>query len=706
VAFKRLSLAIIAAGLAWLTAGPARGEPDLQGQTGLINMPDGRVEPDGTWRLGYSYSQPYAEAWSSLTFLKFLELNVGYTRLMDVPAFTGTEFQSTYGSYKDKELGLKLHVLEESKYIPSVSVGGYDLYGTTIFKSGFLAASKRVSSFDFTLGYGINRIDGFYGGVRYKPEFLPGLGVVAEYDATKWSQDYGANLSGVNQRTKGFVGGLEYRWKWLGAQVSYNHDTVAFNGYVSVPLQDREFVPKVDEPEVYTTIAPRPTLAQWQEDRKYGERMVSELLKEDFKVIRVRLEGTTVKAELTNTRISLVSRAVGRAARVILLTSPLETTEIEIVYMIADVPFAVYTFTDVARLQRYFNGMMSRKEIEPYITVRFAAPSDGFPSDAKSVMLESFDQPYHVELFSNTQGDLITFYTEGSGLERFKISPALAFYVNDPSGALRYDLYLQALYQRELAKQLFFVGALTVTLAQDVSDVNNPNNSTLPHVRTDINFFMADQGIVNLNRLLLNKYFLVAPRTYARASVGFYEMMYAGGGGQVLYFPESGRWAVDLAVDALKERAFTGWFQFQSYQTVTAIGSFHYRIPNLGGYLEGLTATVRAGAFLAKDTGARFELKRRFNSGVEVGFWYTRTNGHDVTPPGSPGSPYYDKGVYVMIPLNAMLTKDTQVNGAVAIAPWTRDVGQMVISPGDLYGIVENPLIDVTTDKGLYRLNE
>jgi len=43
--------------------------------------------------------------------------------------------------------------------------------------------------------------------------------------------------------------------------------------------------------------------------------------------------------------------------------------------------------------------------------------------------------------------------------------------------------------------------------------------------------------------------------------------------------------------------------------------------------------------------------------------------------------------------LNTMLTKDTQAFANMSISPWTRDVGQMVVSPGDLYNLVERPLM-------------
>ena len=66
----------------------------------------------------------------------------------------------------------------------------------------------------------------------------------------------------------------------------------------------------------------------------------------------------------------------------------------------------------------------------------------------------------------------------------------------------------------------------------------------------------------------------------------------------------------------------------------TALAALHYRLP-----LDGVTATVRGGRFLAGDLGARFEMKRRFRSGFQVGAWYSLTNGNDITSPGTPASP-------------------------------------------------------------------
>jgi len=202
-------------------------------------------------------------------------------------------------------------------------------------------------------------------------------------------------------------------------------------------------------------------------------------------------------------------------------------------------------------------------------------------------------------------------------------------------------------------------------------------------------------GRFSLSRVLLNKYDNPAERVYTRLSAGLYEDMFRGVGGQVLYLPKDSRWAADMAVDALQQRGFKGLLDSRDYKTVTAIGSLHYRLPH------DITVTARAGRFLAKDTGVRMEFKRRFQSGIEVGAWYTHTNGNDITNPGTPSKPYQDRGIFLYVPLNSMLPMDTQSTAGCAISPWTRDVGQMVASPGDLYDMFERPRADMHSYDGL-----
>ena len=670
------------------------------GQTGLINMPDARIAPDGTLRFGYGFAEPYPTLWSSITMLPRLELSARYTRIMGVPAFPNDP-AADFGDYKDKSFDGKFVLFREGSWVPQLSIGAQDFMGTRIFDAYYAVASKRLGDFDFTLGFGDRRIDGVFGGVRYRPKALQGLALVAEYDANDYSRDLGAQQSGAAGIKKGPGVGLEYTWGWLTGQIAYTRENPAAMVYMAIPLSQKDFIPKLDEPQPYSRITPRPTMEQWNSSDEHRNRMMRALLEQDFRSVRIDTVHDRIEVSLTNTRISQVSRSIGRAARTILLLSPISTREIKITYTVRETPVVIYTFSDLDRLQRYFNGMLPRWELAPHVGIHYAAPGAQEPGDLDDMLAAFNEHQPGLKVLYQDEGHLVTFKSEDLMQNRFTIRPSLGVYLNDPAGEFKYEVGIQAAVNYRLARRTYFTGAVNYNIYETISDVTQPSNSTLPHVRSDIAEYKRASPF-KLTRFLVNQLYFPAERVYARASAGYYEEMFAGVGAQVLYLPRGAGWGLDLAVDWVKQRDHEGLgFSDYNYDTVTAIASFNYRLP------LGVTATARGGRFLAKDEGVRFEFKRRFASGYEAGFWYTRTNGNDITSPGAPGDPYYDKGIFLAVPIGTLLTKDTQAVAFMSIAPWTRDVGQMVVSPLDLYRLMEKPLvIDVHEHDGLVQFGD
>ncbi|MFZ1909162.1 MAG: YjbH domain-containing protein, partial [Burkholderiales bacterium] len=690
-----------------LIAVPALGAdpvtaPSITGQTGLLNMPDARIAPEGTWRTGVSFMRPYQSIWSSLAVFPWLEGSFRYTRIMHVPGFPegypGGNLD--YGDYKDKSFDLKLQLLPERGIWPSVVFGTQDFQGTAIFRALYGAASKQIGNLDLTLGYGSKRIDGAFGGLRYTDPRLPNWSLVAEYDAYNYTLDHGAALSGAADYRKAPAAGIEYRSAWWGAKAYAAHGEAGVNAWVSVPLEAKQFVPKIDEPPPFTRIVPRPTEAQWAENREHRAMLARALYEQDFRDVRVAYVNGTLSARLTNIRISSMPRAVGRAARTLLSIAPLEVREIRVTYLEAKLPLATYEFVDVPLLQRYFNGMASRARLAQTVSIEYARPGGNTDAD-REAMLSGFEEPIPERLLvqRGVEGSMLSLRDEDVLGGTLFLHPILQGYFNDPSGALKFDVSAAASYERWFPAQVQLLGDLKLTLWENVSDVTQPSNSLLAHVRTDVADYKRESK-PKILRLLANKYFQPAERVYARVSGGIYEEMFDGVGGQVLYLPGDGRWGADLALDAVKQRDFRGLFGTRDYSTVTAIASLNYRMAH------GLTATARAGRFLARDEGVRFEMKRRFNSGFEVGAWYTFTNGNDITSPGTPSSPYHDKGIFMAMPLDTMLTKDTRAVADISLSPWTRDVGQMVASPGDLYDLTERDVVQMHQRDGLSNLGD
>lgn len=679
--------------------------PSVQGTPGYINMPSAFVDADGTFSVGYSFDQPYSTLWVSTSILPFLQVTGRYAAVSGIPGFSNVpgDYGSGYGRYKDKVFDAKARLWREVGWLPAVSVGASDLLGTELFKGQYIVATKTFGidrNFEASVGYGNKRPEGLFGGVRWTPHASP-WSVVAEFDANDYPNDYRAAETGAGQRRKGPSVGLEYRWGWLGAQIARHSDHFSANAYVSIPFAQREFLPKLMEPKAFEQkdAPPRASMADWQKDGRPGAALVQALAKQDFQNIRLVLDNGILKLSLTNNRISNLGRAVGRASRTALAFAPAGTRGFEITYTKNEQPVATYEFLNLYKLSDYLSGLIDRKTFLETMIVRPATPEDRIDGGDQLALLSGLQDDALVGVDVAHDGNLVQIRSEDREANRFRIAPKLGLFFNDPSGALRYEIAAAANYDKRLGTGLYLNSAVYAKVLEDVSGVTQDSNSLLPHVRTDIAEYKRGARI-KLNKLMLNKYAMPAEQWYARLSGGFYEEMYRGAGGQVLYAPKDSRWAADLTVDALQQRGYRGWFDALDYRTVTAIGALHYRLP------DDITVTARAGRFLARDQGVRMEFKRRFLSGMEIGAWYTRTNGKDITSPGTPTNPYNDKGVFLSISINSMLLSDTQASANIAISPWTRDVGQMVASPGDLYDMIEKPRRDMSIFDGLGNLGE
>lgn len=677
--------------------------PTIQGQSGYINMPSAVVEADGTFSAGYGRDSPYGAFWMSATLLPFLQATARFVSVSGINGFSDPALVQSYGRYKDKVFDAKLRLVKEGSWIPQLAYGATDLQGTQLFRGQYLVATKtfgQARNFEASLGYGRSRPDGIFAGARWTPVAFPHWSAVLEYDANDYAKDYRASDTYAGQRRKGSAAGIEYRWGWLGVQAARHREHNSINAWVSVPFGEREYVPKFAEPAYYSEKNPRrrPTLDEWRADPTYGRELLDALARQDYKNVRIELRGHTLHLALSNSRISNTGRAVGRAVRTALFFTPVNVRGIHVSYTVQEQPAVTYEFFDLPKLNDYLNGKLTRQQFLDHVLIRDAALDDKIRRDEEG-LLTGVSDTTGLAVLIGRDGDVVQLRSDDSEANRFRIAPKLSFYFNDPSGALRYDLSAFANYDKRLGTGLFLHGAVGLTLYETISEVTQASNSLLPHVRSDVAEYKRGSRF-KLYRLLLNQYWQPGEGVYARASAGLYEEMFRGAGGQVLYMPKASRWTADVAVDALQQRDYKGFLGTLDYKTVTAIASLHYRLP------YGITVTGRAGRFLAKDVGARAEFRRRFASGIEIGGWYTVTNGNDITSPGRPGAPYHDKGIFLSVPLNTMLPSDSLAHAGFSLSPWTRDVGQMVLSPGDLAAQHERVRRDASTGDGLGNLAE
>jgi hypothetical protein len=178
----------------WCIAQPTAGT------SGLLNTPAAGMPDDGTFSAGANYlpdiltpqshfSYDTYNYYVGMAFLPFLELSLRMTLLK------GPEKEKYIN--QDRSLAVRVRLLKEKEYLPSIVIGGNDIYttsqsGNQYFKSIYIAGSKT-----FSLGGSLAQVSlgcisdfsndnieyGPFGGLSFSPAFLKSLSLFAEYDS-------------------------------------------------------------------------------------------------------------------------------------------------------------------------------------------------------------------------------------------------------------------------------------------------------------------------------------------------------------------------------------------------------------------------------------------------------------------------------------------------------------------------------------------
>lgn len=209
----------------------------ITGLTGMVSIPTAEVPNDGTITVGASfYNKNYIKlydekAYNALgtyirfSFLPFLELGLRFTRLLDYPE--GTQ------ALGDRMPSIRVRVIEEGKYFPSILAGVHDFLRTSESVSSYstasyIAATKNISILEnnfvmkLNVGYGfrIFKSSGyqfenlFYG---FSFNIYKTTELMLENDSKNFNAGIRLNLFEKISATVGFMG-----LKDLSGTVSYS----------------------------------------------------------------------------------------------------------------------------------------------------------------------------------------------------------------------------------------------------------------------------------------------------------------------------------------------------------------------------------------------------------------------------------------------------------------------------------------------------
>ncbi len=656
-------------------------------QGGYINMPSARMGCDGEIGIGYSHVHPYINYNLRCQLTDRLEVTGNYRifKGVDDPVLTPYGF----GDFSDKGANLKFSLLhpEDTDYrLPGLAIGFEDFIGTQSFRSKYIVFTKVFLDCDLeiSLGYGVQRIRGFFGGAIWMPfrkcgnRYLEGLSLVAEYDATPYhDSDIEKHPKGRKSKTA-WNGGLKYRlWDQVDFSVSYvRGHKWTFAASTFYNFGDTEgFIPKIRDPLPYT--APVNT-------EPLGLTRPQEIMVQDL-VYAFRDQGMDLLGAWL-----FYDACLDKVLRLKIYN---------------------FTFRSESEVRCRINNILAYLIPEDIDCVIVVMESEGFPIQEYHYAME-FVREFGVREMGLHELTILTPRTEVSFDEEFQetqifrdrrnwwnfdVFPQTRTFFGSSSGKFKYDLGIGTQFDGFLFDDIYYSVELGYSIwanLQHLSAVDRLNPSRLINVRTDISKYYQQPG-VTLNEAYLQKVWNIGSGWYAKLAGGYFEVEYGGLAGEILYYPVQGRWAIGVEGAIFRKRSYRGLGFTDKIRKYKCFFLTHKHFPFGSQYFLDLYFDIpeckvdiraKAGKFLANDYGARFELSRYFDSGLRITIWYTYTNGNDHIN----GKVYHDKGIAFTAPLDWFYMNTSRDTWSYGMSAWLRDVGARGGTGRDLYNMIND----------------
>ena len=643
------------------------------GLIGLIQTPSARMESAGNAAITVNNVAPYTRMTGSMQLMDWFTLGVRWTdisnRLYGPANFSGNQ------SYKDKSVDAKVKLLNETAMLPQLAMGLTDLGGTGLFSGEYLVTSKRTGDLDWSLGLGwgylgargnlgnplsvfgsqfgvrpantvaqggtVNSSSMFrgptslFGGVQYQTPW-ESLILKLEYDGNNYQNE---PLANPQKQSSPFNAGVVYRVNpGLDLAVNFERGNTLGMGLNFHGDLSKFSVPKINDPDS------EPIAAIYPEQEPDWQK-VTALLEEktSWHVLQIKRSGSEVIVRFQNADAANWNGYVDRIVSVLHKYVPGQNIL-------------------VFRIQSEGQGLdLHEFQVDRHAWV--AAHTSYIPIHRKQASV--FEKPSFGGYGLQKTDVLIDKSPE-------KFSSNMGMYLDHSFGGpegLLYRVGVGARGNWNFRSDTWWTGSLQYGLLDNYNKFIYPaSNSTLPRVRTDIQRYVNTSPVTMPVFQLTHVGKLNANNFYSLYG-GMFESMYGGVGGEWLYRPWQSPVSLGVDMNAVQQRGFAQDFTFLPYKTVTGHVSLYWET----GF-EDINATVHAGKYLAGDIGATLDLSRSFKNGVKMGAFATKTNVSAVQF----GEGSFDKGVYVNIPFDAMLTRSSSNIASITWHPLTRDGGAML----------------------------
>jgi hypothetical protein len=647
---------------------------------GYFNMPSALMGKEGEMGLGFSYVSPYHNYNLRYQFSDYVELSGNYRvfRGIDDPILS----PSGFGDRSDKGVNIKFALLSprESNYLlPGVAIGFEDFLGTKNFESRYLVFTQvfRNLNAEVSIGYGKQRIKGFFGGFTWLPllkcgnPYFENLAFSAEYDATNYKND--PHPGGRDQKSP-INFGMKYRlFNFFDFSTSYVRGkklafaVSAFYNFGYTPgIQCKR-----DDPLPYRNSEPPGPLCC---DDPIVISLISSFQEQFFKIEEVWLSkdckgNKILRITLCNDRYRYESDVRERLNHLLAYTIPPDISNVVVVMDTQGLPIQEYHFT------MSYVRLFKERQVGTYELHVLSPLAD-----------VTFDNPGYDDLLFYRKHDLWN----------FKLMPKYISFFGSSKGKFKYALGVHAALNGYLWKDVYYsvlAGYDVFKNLYDLKDSDKLNPSQLINVRTDIVNYLKQDGIT-VDEAYLQKNWNMGKGWFSRASVGIFEIEYGGFAAEVLWYPTNSSLALGLEGAVLRKRTYSGIGFTDKIRQLHGFQPSYHRFLGSQGFLNAyyhlnkfdIDLEFKVGKFLANDVGIRNVITKTYPSGTSVSIWCTYTNGNDRIN----GRRYYDKGIEVSIPLDIFYSYSSKDRWNYGMSAWLRDVGVMSYTGKTLYRLIRD----------------
>lgn len=660
------------------------------GTLGLVQAPNARFFQEGTLAFSWSHNEPYLRG--SIIAYPFdgVEASFQYTDINNALYSTSSAFSGTQ-SLKDKGFDLKVRLLKESQFLPELAIGIRDFGGTSLFASEFIVASKKIRNADFTFGMGW--------GVLNNNSFKNPLGNINEKYYKREERDLEATEGGgtVNLNTfftgkTGIFGGMELfipRSNGLRLKIELDATNYEREGREPVLQDSRVNIglvkPITNNFFVKLAYVKGNTLnfgfsykihaGQQVNSRKKLDRHIPVKDADIVRRVTARSDLFSYRAALINLKDRDVAMKYGNVS----------DGEFHIGYQqnkytnygIATVR-VLRTLDEVApdSIDRFkisnLNGQMGMHSI--------SVSRQNFKNNLVRKTPELLLRDSLIEGYTLDKDEFAYQPTANYPSLHYSVEPDMQAQIGGPDGFFFATLRLAFDSELMINEDLSILGRFSYGVIGDFDDIKLASDSIIPHVRTDIVDYLQEGDKFSIDRLQFNSFANPYKDIYTKFSAGIFERMFGGYGGEFLYRPFGKNYGFGLEAWRVRQRDFKQNLDFRDYETSTGHVTFYYREPKTGVIIR-----LKGGKYLARDSGYTLDVARRFETGMSVGAFFSRT---DISKQEF-GEGAFDKGIYFTIPIDFFSTSYITRGFAWGLRPVTRDGASFLTHALPLWGVTD-----------------